>query len=109
MVKHLFLSSWSYVTLQDIGKARWRAKRTLPGCPGDSTLRSERRCHHTGVEGAAIRSTLPFRCFGRQIDEDRDDRITRRTSKEGDSAAIEVVIRKQRDGGSADHLQRQNE
>ena len=43
MVKHL-LRSMEYVTLQDIGKARWRAKRTLPGCPGDRTLRSERRC-----------------------------------------------------------------
>ncbi len=54
-----FLRSWSYVTLQDIGKARWRAKRTLPGCPGDRTLRSERRCHHTGAKGAATCAHSP--------------------------------------------------
>ena len=48
-----------YVTLQDIGKARWRAKRTLPGCLGDRTLRSERRCHHTGAEEAATRAYSP--------------------------------------------------
>jgi hypothetical protein len=48
-----------YVTLQDIGKARWRAKRTLPGCSGDRTLRSERRCHHTGAEGATTRAHSP--------------------------------------------------
>ncbi len=54
-----FLRSTEYVTLQDIGKARWRAKRTLPGCPGDRTLRSERRCHHTGAEVAATRAHSP--------------------------------------------------
>ena len=54
-----FLRSMEYVTLQDIGKARWRAKRTLPGCPGDRTLRSERRCHHTGAEVAATRAHSP--------------------------------------------------
>jgi hypothetical protein len=54
-----FLRSMEYVTLQDNGKARWRAKRTLPGCPGDRPLRSERRCHHTGVEEAAQQYTLP--------------------------------------------------
>ena len=54
-----FLRSMEYVTLQDIGKARWRAKRTLPGCLGDRTLRSERRCHHTGAEEAATRAYSP--------------------------------------------------
>ena len=44
MVKHLFYAAGHTSPVQDIGKARWRAKRTLPECPGDRTLRSERRC-----------------------------------------------------------------
>lgn len=75
-----------YVTLQDIGKARWRAKRTLPGCPGDRTLRSERRCHHTGAEEAAIRAHSPSDISARRQVQDsgkkkKGTNLTRRWSE----------------------------
>ena len=81
-----FLRSMEYVTLQDIGKARWRAKRTLPGCPGDRTLRSERRCHHTGAEGAATSAHSPSDLSARRQVQDsgkkkKGTNLTRRWSE----------------------------
>ena len=45
MVKHLFYAAWHTSPHRTSARQGGERQRTLPGCPGDRPLRSERRCH----------------------------------------------------------------
>ena len=108
MVKHLFYAAWNTSPCRT--SARQGGERSGPcrdvrvtelcEVKGDVTIPELKRQQHGHTPPPIYRPAYRRRLWGQNNAED---------FKEGDSVAIAAVMCKQRDGGSANHLQRQNE